>query len=82
MFVQDWWQPYPRLLFEAGTTYVKSNFQTVPQPENPLEFPSIREIRTNTTRRNRMGFYGQNKGLYFNASASRSQQGVVPQSWT
>jgi hypothetical protein len=73
-FVQSRWTntATSRLLFEAGTTYVKSNFQTVPQPENPIDLPAMREIRTNTTWRNRMGFYGQNKAHNFNASASTS----------
>jgi hypothetical protein len=73
-FVQSRWTntATSRLLFEAGTTFVKSNFQTEPQPENPIDLPAIREIRTNTTWRNRMGFWGQNDAHNFNASGSMS----------
>jgi Carboxypeptidase regulatory-like domain len=73
-FIQSrWTNPLTsRVLLEAGTTYVKSNFQTRPQDDNPLEVPAIREIRTNTVWRNRMGTYGQNPAHNLNSFASMS----------
>ena len=73
-FIQSrWTNPLTsRVLLEAGATYVKSNFQTTPQQENALDLPAIREIRTNTTWRNRMGTYGQNPAHNFNTFASMS----------
>jgi hypothetical protein len=71
-FVQSRWTntATSRLLFEAGATWVRSNFQTTPQQENALDLPAIREIRTNTTWRNRMGTYGHNRGHNFNSFGS------------
>ncbi len=73
-FVQSRWTnpATSRLLLEAGGTWVRSNFQTQPQAENQLDLPAIREIRTNTTWRNRMGIYGQNQAHNFNTFASAS----------
>ena len=73
-FIQSRWTnpATSRMLFEAGGTWVRSNFQTTPQQENPLELPAMREIRTNTTWRNRMGTYGQNLAHNFNTFASAS----------
>jgi hypothetical protein len=73
-FVQSRWTNTMtnRLLFEAGATWVRSNFQTTPQQENALDLPAIREIRTNTTWRNRMGTYGHNRAHNFNTFFSTS----------
>jgi hypothetical protein len=73
-FVQSRWTntATSRMLFEAGGTWVRSNFQTTPQQENALDLPAIREIRTNTTWRNRMGLYGHNRAHNFNTFASMS----------
>jgi hypothetical protein len=61
-----------RLLLEAGVTFANNNWIFARQPENPAELPAIREIRTNTTWRNRMGLFGHNATHQYNISGSMS----------
>jgi hypothetical protein len=61
-----------RLLLEAGVTYANNNWFHRTQQDNPPDLPAIREIRTNTTWRNRMGPFGHNHTHQYNISGSMS----------
>lgn len=61
-----------RLLFDAGFTYVKNDFNSMPNPNNDVTLPGITELRTGVAWRNAPGTWGHNANHQANIAGSMS----------